>query len=566
MERPEVFYTHEWAVAVGRTFGDDNRPFLFLGYEGESLVGVAAFAREESGTRDVAFLTATTADYCDFLSAPGIRGEVVEAVFYELQTRGIDRVVLTNLPADSCSVAAVSGAAAEIHFNLHSRPAYLCARVVLGLDEQRRALKQATSTKKRLRRNFRELEKKGQVCVRHDTEWPQIEPNLAAFNRAHVARFLSTGRISNLIRAERRNFLYELARELSASGWSTVSRLMVGETAVAWNYGFRFAGSWFWYQPTVESSQKYADFSPGYCLLAKIVELACDHREIDLIDLGLGAEEYKDRFATATRETLYCVLNRSFPAHLRVVVRDRAAAVAKVSPRVEGYLRGMISYVAGLRARLRDAGVLGLLTWVGGQVRSFLFTSDEILFFEWAGGNENLNRSSTTLAPLNSDLLGAAAIRYADNPAAMDFLMRSAQRLRSRNDTGFAWIAADGAPVYFCWVKDIEGFEMAELQRNLRAPSKDAVMIFDCFTLASPESDGFFAEAISVLVDQLRRQGKVPWMFGAAANPDLLRGMGKAGFAYRFSLGRKRIFFFNMTKDSIPSLGAKNLTGSVSET
>ena len=128
--------------------------------------------------------------------------------------------------------------------------------------------------KKRLRRNIRELEKLGRLSVRHDTHWEEIEPILAPFGRAHVARFLATGRISSQVRPERRRFLYELAGELSRSGSVTVSRLLVGETPAAWNYGFQFSGSWFWYQPTVNGI--YEEFSPGYCLLAKIVQLACD--------------------------------------------------------------------------------------------------------------------------------------------------------------------------------------------------------------------------------------------------------------------------------------------------
>ena len=116
-----------------------------------------------------------------------------------------------------------------------------------------------------------------------------------------------------------------------------MSRLLVGEIPAAWNYGFQFAGSWFWYQPTVNSS--FEELSPGYCLLAKIVQQACDSPEIDVVDLGLGAEDYKDRFATANRQTLYLVLHQSFLITCERRVRDRAAAVAKASPRIENWIR-----------------------------------------------------------------------------------------------------------------------------------------------------------------------------------------------------------------------------------
>jgi CelD/BcsL family acetyltransferase involved in cellulose biosynthesis len=562
MEHPEVFYTYEWAVAVQRAYGSFVKPLVFFAYEGESLVGLVAFARETTGPCRVAFLTGNTADYCDFMSEPGRRREFVEAVFSELKSRNIGKVVLANLPADSSSVSAIAGAVSSREYYLHSRPAYLCALVVLGSAEERAALEHAVGGKKRLRRNLRELEKQGRVYVRHDTHWDHIEPILQSFNRAHVARFLMTGRISNLTRAERRAFLYELARELSRSGWVTVSRLLVDEIPAAWNYGFQWAGSWFWYQPTVNSS--YEDLSPGYCLLAKIVQLACARPDIDLVDLGLGAEDYKDRFATANRQTLYLVLNSSFSDHVRTVARHGAAAVAKASPRVESWIRIIISYIGMLRVRLRQAGLLGLLTWFFGRIWSSLVAFDEVLFFDWPASNENSNGPcGMTLRRFDSDLLGAAAISYVDDPATLDYLLRSAQRFRSEDDRGFALLTADDTVVHFCWVKDFEGFRMGELDRTLRAPCEDAVMIFDCFTPASARGHGYFADAIAALANQLHSEGKAPWIFGAATNQASLRGIEKSAFTYRFSLGRKRFLFLEKAKDSMPSPSPANIADSV---
>lgn len=559
MEHPEVFYTYEWAVAVQRAYGNSRKPLLFLGYEGETLVGLSALARENDGSGDVVFLTASTADYCDFLSEPARRSEFVGAVVGELRNRKMGRVILTNLPADSSTVGAISAAARNSDYKLHSRTAYFCARVILGSVEERSALKLATANKRKLRRSFRQLEKKGPVCVRHDSEWGQIEPILPSFNQAQVARFLSTGRISNLLGGERRKFLYELARELSSSGWLVISRLLAGEVAVAWNYGFNFAGSWFWYQPTVEAGRQYADASPGYCLLAKIVERACDGSEVKVIDLGLGAEEYKDRFATANRETLYCVLNRSLPAHLGVVARDAAAALAKASPRMESYLRGIISYITGLRARIREAGFWGASKGAARRARSFLFASDETLFFEWEGGGRNF--PGMTGVALDSNILGAAAIRYADDPGALAFLMGAAQRLRVESVDGFALVDGDRTPLQFCLARDFEGVERAELQRNVHAPGKNAVMLFDYFCPASA-GGGFVREEIGALADQLLGQGKIPWISADATNERLRREIESAGFTYRFSLKRSKILFFKKTRNSTSSPAVKTLSGS----
>jgi hypothetical protein len=146
-----------------------------------------------------------------------------------------------------------------------------------------------------------------------------------------------------------------------------------------------------------------------------------------------------------------------------------------------------------------------------------------------------------------------ASIQYAEDPKVLDYLMRSAKRLRSEDGIGFALLSADGIPVHFCWAKDFEGFEMAELNRALQAPCADAVMIFDCYTPASARGQGFFTSAIAALADRLCSEGKGPWIFGAATNQMSLLGIEKSGFTHQFTLGRKRVFFFEKAKDSMPS-------------
>lgn len=449
----------------------------------------------------------------------------MQAVLLELSQRKIAKITLANLPADSNTSAALSSSASPHGYHMHLRVAYLCARVVLGSVEERAVVKQTVGSKKRLRRNMRELAKRGPVRILHETSWEQIEPVLPSFTRAHVARFLEKGQISNLIRDERRAFLTVLAQELSAGGWIAMSRLLVGDVTAAWNYGFRFGGSWFWYQPTV--SNRYGDFSPGYCLLAKIIELSCDSPDFDIVDLGLGAEDYKDRFATATRQTLYCEMSASVSRHLQTEVRNRVAAAAQVSPRVESAIRSMIAQAGGLRKHLRESGLWNLSSWMVRRTWSSLFAFDRVLFFEWPAGGQNTERSGHSLHELNSDLIGAAGILYADDLAALGYLMRSAQRLESGKGQGFALSADDGTPVHFCWVTDFEGFEMAELDCTLHSPAKDALMIFDCFTPSSCRGRHFFAKAISALADQLHSQVKAVWIFGLRRTKRHCEGLRK---------------------------------------
>lgn len=343
VEHPEVFYTSEWALAVRSAYQDSLRPLLFLGYEGETLVGVASLATDPA-EETISFLAATTADYCDFLTRPQQRSLFVDAVFAELAKLKMKMkagfIALANLPQDSATTAALRKAAANHGFHLYVRPAYLCARVDLGSGEKRDALKHALESKKKLRRYLRAMEHEGPVTLVHLRSQDQIQAALPAFADAHVARFQTAHRVSNLSMPERRFFLAELARRFAGTGVVTLSMLTVGDRPVAWNFGFQFHGSWFWYQPTFDS--RYEENSPGHCLLSRIVMEACAIEGMKVVDLGLGAEGYKERFGNSARQTLSVTVTRSRRRHLREIVRYRAANVLTKSPRIESAVRRML--------------------------------------------------------------------------------------------------------------------------------------------------------------------------------------------------------------------------------
>lgn len=351
VERPEVFYTYEWALAVQSAYQVSRKPLLLLGYEGDDLVGVASLATDPAG-ETASFLAATTADYCEFLTPPQNRAEFVNAVFSELRKSRVRSVALTNLPADSSTPELIRVAARKHGFYTYTRPAYLCAQVELGTGEPRQLLKTTLMGKKKLRRYLRAMECEGRVTFAHLQSWEQIQSALPGFADAHVARFRATNRASSLATPERRFFLEELARRFSGTGVVTLSMLKIGERPIAWNYGFQFGGSWFWYQPTFDSRQE--ENSPGYCLLARIVIEACDMDGLNLVDLGLGAEGYKERFGNCTRQTLYVAATKSWLVHLREVLRYRMAGVLKRSPKIESAVRRLLIRTSAARDGVRE--------------------------------------------------------------------------------------------------------------------------------------------------------------------------------------------------------------------
>jgi CelD/BcsL family acetyltransferase involved in cellulose biosynthesis len=348
-ERPEVFYTWEWAIAVDQAYRASLKPFILLAHEGEALAGVAALATD-TAEREASFLCGNTADYCDFICPPAKRAEFVEAALGELSKLRLPILRLANLPADSATSRIMKDAAGRHGYQVFSRPAYRCAQITLGSAAERQQLKQAVVQRKAFRYYLKGLEKSGPITMDHLTQWNDVRTNLPCFVEAHVARFLAGGRASNLASPERQNFLAGLAELLSGAGWLVLTRLLVGDEPVAWNYGFQFAGGWFYYQPTFDA--QWRQFSPGFCLLTKMVEHACADPEIGRLDLGLGEEGYKDRFATGYRQTLHATITNSRAMRIRETVRYHAASAIKASPRLEHWVRRLVGRPSAEHAKV----------------------------------------------------------------------------------------------------------------------------------------------------------------------------------------------------------------------
>jgi CelD/BcsL family acetyltransferase involved in cellulose biosynthesis len=337
MEHPEVFYNSEWALAVQAAYQGLQKPLLFLGYEGDDLVGVASLSTDPDD-QEVSFLAGTTADYCDFVSHPQKRTEFVEAVFAELRRElKSASLVLANLPADSATPVALRTAAKKHGFHLYVRPGYLCSQVELGSGSKRQELKTTVTNKRQLRRCLKALAREGPVSAVYLRSWPEIQAALPSFVDAHLARFRAKHGTSFLYTSERQLFMEELARRSSTAGVMTLTMLMVGDRPVAWSYGFQFQGGWFLYQTTFDI--RCEDNSPGYCLLGKILIEACDISTMKLVDLGLGAEGYKEWFANSGRQTLYATLTTSPVRHVREIVRYRLASEVRRFPKLEAAIR-----------------------------------------------------------------------------------------------------------------------------------------------------------------------------------------------------------------------------------
>jgi len=549
MEQPEVFYTYEWALAVCRAYGATLRPLLFLAYdEQDVLVGVAALATDPAGQR-ASFLCATTGDYCDFLSAADRRGAFVAGVLNDLKKQNVEELVLANLPADSITASVLRRAGEAQGYRCFARTGYVCAQVWLSALGRRGDAKPVLPRKKMLRRFLNAMGREAPVRLDHAQSRDTIESILPQFMQAHVARFLATGRISNMAREERRAFLGELTRLLSEPGWVALTRMMSGDNVFAWNYGFQFQGTWFWYQPTFVST--FEKLSPGFCLLAKLIEEAADNLELKMVDLGLGAEEYKDRFANRTREILYVTMKSSSAQHYREILRYHTAELVRKYPKVETAARIGMQRWRRLKERIAEGGTAAALGYLGKRLRELLWLEREVFFYEWTGGAPSTSTESK-LRRLDLNELATATCQYVDDESTLGYMLRAASRLQEGNSEGFALVDGEGKFLHFAWVTDFDKFFLSELGVRVNAPSAGSVMLFDCWTPSAVRGCGYYAQTVELIAKQVLEKGKQPWIFSAAQNVASIRGLEEAGFQRRYSLIRRRLMGLQWIKGETP--------------
>ena len=539
MDHPEVFFTHQWALAATRAFSDSFRPLTFLAYESGELAGVASMATNRESPDTAFFLTSSTADYCDIVSAPENRGAVLAAVLAEMRNLRVRNLIMANIPSESRTLRAMTGVARSNGFHLHERSAYDCGVISLGNHEQRQTVLQSVKRKEREKRGLKKLAQLGPVRVIH-LNGEQVEMALRSIFAAQISRFLATNRLSPLIQEPRRSFLIELGKLLASTGWLKISQLEVNGRPVAWNYGFRFFDSWFWYLPTFHIQCE--ESSPGSCLLRLLTEEACGDASVKRLDLGLGEEAYKERFSNAIFSTRHVQLSKSLPRHLLGVGRHWFASAAGRFSVIDKQLRSGRDIFYGLQGRIGAMGLAATATHALKRAKRSVVSKDEISFFE-APEMQTSENENVTLSLLGWKDIAFAAMNNADDNQTLEYLMRCAQRLREGRATGYL-LRKQQKVVHFLWVDSYDGFHLSEINSRLESNDLSAAVIFDCWTPASQRGHGNYTTAIRMAAACLQKQQRHVWIFSAAKNQPSVRGILKAGFVYRFSLMRRRVLYY----------------------
>ena len=532
MESPQVFYTQEWALAVSRAY-PSPQPLLFAAYRENLLVGIAALAVDPS-SREAVFLAGTTADYCDFVSAPADREELIRLVMQELHARGISTLRLPNLPSDSVSAAVLENVPRASGYRMFARPAYFCAQIALDSPEQR--LQIAQSARRGLKKAKNVAARMGGTTVSHVRTCEEFMVEFPEYAAASVARFLAVGQTSNLLSEKRRFFMVELAKFLAARGWLTFSTLKLNTKTVAWHFGFQFAGAWFSYLPAFESEPQLHP-GPGAYLLCEILQQASQDPQTRVVDLGLGDEGYKQPYAKAGRHTLCVVASRSRTRLFRERARYRLGKFVRRSPQLERLVRICMARIVDVRQEMSRQGIKRFALSRVRTIGKNMFQAAEFFFLE-AARHKMTAEAEFKLVPLSMKLLAVTAIQCENDRETQEYVQRSAARLQLGENDPFALLDSEGAPAHICWVAPFDGFQVPGLKHTLAEPAPNSAMLFDFWTNDTQSSRS--AQLTAMIALHVSQAGRRPWI---CTDREHLAQFESVGFVPRFSLIKKRTFF-----------------------
>ena len=281
------FAAWEWSSGWWRRFGDHNdlRAYACRDAEG-AVVAILPLRASRLGPLRALRLIGD-GDLRGPICAPAERPAAADGLWDVLSQPGNPRLLLADrLPGGEGWGERLGGRL----LRTHPDPVLPLA----GASWEELLASRSRNFRQQVRRRERRLVEEHGLEFRLSTDPARLGEDMEALIRLHEMRW--GGSSSGVFAGPRGEFQREFAAAAQRHGWLRLWLAEIGgETVAAW-YGWRFAGSEWYYQ--AGRDPRFDDLSLGFVLLAHTVREACEdgaesYRFLD------GAEPYKWRFASA---------------------------------------------------------------------------------------------------------------------------------------------------------------------------------------------------------------------------------------------------------------------------
>lgn len=282
-----LFMLPAWLKAWWGEFGSARAPYLWSVRHKDELIGIAPLMIEAETARLIG--DSDVCDYLDVIVTPGQETEFFEVLLQHLRQRGITRLDLDSLRADSIAFNHLAAAAERLNYTVFSEPHDVSMELELpaSWDEFLKQLtgKDRHEIRRKLRRldeaahvNFRVVESKAEVSKEID-----LFLDLFKSNRADKSDFMTDQRAS---------FFRSLANAMAEARILKLFFLELDEKPAAAVMCFDYQSKVYLYNNGYDN--QYRSLSVG--LLSKVFTIQDSiQRGKNKYDFLKGTEAYKQR-------------------------------------------------------------------------------------------------------------------------------------------------------------------------------------------------------------------------------------------------------------------------------
>ncbi len=299
-----VFQTFAWHAAWQRNIGARTgvRPAIVIGRRDRRILFLFAFAIEPGRlTRKLVWHAHVLCDYNAPLLAAEFAGAVGAAGFLPLFASikaalqadarfRFDAVALDKMPE---RVGGQANPFLALCTTLNPSGAYLTH---LGPEwESFYFAKRSSATRRRDRTKRKRLGDLGEVVYATPADKPGIEANLSVLVDQKSKAFARMGVPNLFARPGYRDFFFDVATDPASRNLAHVSRLDVGSTLAAANFGLIFRGRYYHILASYDAGE-VSRFGPGAAHLHDLMRHAIEHGCSEF-DFTIGDEPYKRDWA-----------------------------------------------------------------------------------------------------------------------------------------------------------------------------------------------------------------------------------------------------------------------------
>ena len=320
-----AFTSPEWVRAWHDAAPRELLMVAAVRHEDGSLAGVMPMTADGPGRRGtLRFAGAALGDHFGPVAAPDDQGEVAAAAMRAIQAAdgAPGMAILHRVDAGAEWPARMAAESRRRLSVIEQSPADLLYIPTAGLDWDGYLATRSQKFRQRVARGLEKaLAKEHEFGVRECADPAELDADLASLLRLHDMRHAEGSSISP---GRDRQFLAEFARMALERGWLRLRLLEIdGEPApvaafLAWRIGPRYAIYQSGFDPA------WASNSVGALLLVQTVRAGIEEGAEE-VDMLLGEEAYKQRFAAATR-TVHTVTLVPAGAPRRLLAAAEAAA------------------------------------------------------------------------------------------------------------------------------------------------------------------------------------------------------------------------------------------------